>query len=852
MLSSPPAHAQDPNAYLLTNVNLRAGPGTEYPVIITVPNRAQIEILGCLEDYRWCDIVFEDQRGWMRSIYISYWYNEYYYPLRDYAPQLNLQIVSFDVDAYWGEYYQDRPFYAERARWEQPVEQGYVDEAVFYDRLAPEGDWVWIEGRYVWVPRNVDREWRPYTDGRWAYTDEYGWTWQSNERFGWATYHYGRWGFSKRVGWFWVPGRRWAPAWVSWRQSDDYLAWAPLPPYYDDGPDIAININIGGRGREVPDYYWQMVRSDRFLDDDLRYNIVRDRNVFARDFRNTRTLGDVTIVNNASVVNKVVNVNYIEQKTNKKVIVHKVEKTKEPKVAKAGKARDRADVVEVFEPAAAEKPKVKAPRKAKKLEEVAALSETKEQSGNEPATEEMLVPPEVIKDSPKTETPPPPLDEKKEGKTKRAGKKHAPPPPPAESEPGKAPVPKDGVALPGEEGKPPVTSEVEPSKDLKPGKLGAPKLPAAEDGITPAGEAEQPSAKDKHVKDREPGKAKAAKGDKKAWPPPSQGKHDTTPPPPAVEGPPTEKPSLAKEKDSGKPAPPPPAVDKGPPPLPLGKKETALPPPEDDGVANGKPEGKAAKKKELAPPPPPEGKDLPPPPLDGKTREGHPEGKAAKKKELAPPPPPEAKDLPLPPLDGATPKGKPEGKAAKKKELALPPPAGGNEPPPSPSAKDLVPPPDDAGPKGKPEGKAAKKPGSKRSPEGKTELKAKPGKESMVDGPPTMKGAAPKKAAPPPPPSSEESGPTPPLAGGEGKANGNAGESKERGAKTVGDKPKAASPLSASKAVRSLRTAPRLTAWMIPLNWQETSEAAPPSYGSMPGAQVKEDVRRKYGYTPKV
>ena len=165
-------------------------------------------------------------------------------------------------------------------------------------------------------------------------------------------------GISKRVGWFWVPGRRWAPAWVSWRQSDDYLAWAPLPPSYDDVIEIAININIGG-GREVPDYYWQMVRNDRFLDDDLRYNIVRDRNVFARDFGNTRPLGDVTIVNNNTVVNKVVNVNYVEQKTNKEVIVYKVERTTDPEVAKSGKARDRAEVVEVFEPSAAEKPKVR-------------------------------------------------------------------------------------------------------------------------------------------------------------------------------------------------------------------------------------------------------------------------------------------------------------------------------------------------------------------------------------------------------------------------------------------------------------------------------------------------------------
>ena len=59
--------------------------------------------------------------------------------------------------------------------------------------------------------------------------------WVSNEPFGWATYHYGRWGFSNRVGWFWVPGNRWAPAWVAWRSSNDYLAWAPLPPTPDEG-----------------------------------------------------------------------------------------------------------------------------------------------------------------------------------------------------------------------------------------------------------------------------------------------------------------------------------------------------------------------------------------------------------------------------------------------------------------------------------------------------------------------------------------------------------------------------------------------------------------------------------------
>jgi hypothetical protein len=124
----------------------------------------------------------------------------------------------------------------------------------FYRKLEPYGEWrETSDYGYVWQPREAEsRDWRPYTDGHWVYTDA-GWTWVSEEPFGWATYHYGRWVRLRRVGWVWVPGEEWAPAWVSWRTSKDYVGWAPLPPearfdrkhgihnwadnYYDIGPD---------------------------------------------------------------------------------------------------------------------------------------------------------------------------------------------------------------------------------------------------------------------------------------------------------------------------------------------------------------------------------------------------------------------------------------------------------------------------------------------------------------------------------------------------------------------------------------------------------------------------------------
>jgi uncharacterized protein DUF6600 len=113
---------------------------------------------------------------------------------------------------------------------------------VFYDRLQSDGQWSNDETYgYVWQPNtaSTDQNWRPYTDGRWVYTDR-GWTWISNEKFGWATYHYGRWARLSDRGWVWIPGDQWAPAWVSWRESDDYVGWAPLPPEAESEQDIKI------------------------------------------------------------------------------------------------------------------------------------------------------------------------------------------------------------------------------------------------------------------------------------------------------------------------------------------------------------------------------------------------------------------------------------------------------------------------------------------------------------------------------------------------------------------------------------------------------------------------------------
>ena len=102
--------------------------------------------------------------------------------------------------------------------------------ADFYSPLQPYGAWMTVPtyGR-CWHPVDVQPDWRPYGTGYWEWTD-CGWYWESDEPWSWACYHYGSWVFDPTYGWLWIPGTEWAPAWVVWRESPDYVGWAPCGP----------------------------------------------------------------------------------------------------------------------------------------------------------------------------------------------------------------------------------------------------------------------------------------------------------------------------------------------------------------------------------------------------------------------------------------------------------------------------------------------------------------------------------------------------------------------------------------------------------------------------------------------
>jgi hypothetical protein len=90
---------------------------------------------------------------------------------------------------------------------------------------------------FVWKPSvdlgvSVSGEapvFKPYTNGQWINTDA-GWYFKAPTPVEETVSHYGRWVNSPTAGWLWVPGRVWAPAWVDWKENEEYVSWAPLPP----------------------------------------------------------------------------------------------------------------------------------------------------------------------------------------------------------------------------------------------------------------------------------------------------------------------------------------------------------------------------------------------------------------------------------------------------------------------------------------------------------------------------------------------------------------------------------------------------------------------------------------------
>ncbi len=151
---------------------------------------------------------------------------------------------------------------------------------LFYDALLPYGEWVWTAScGWVWSPYDTPIDWRPYSHGHWVNTEDYGYTWESDEPWAWACYHYGRWFHDADYGWVWCPTDTWGPAWVAWDYNAVYVGWGPLPPRVPAEPGIGLDLAGVDLFSACPPFAFSFCDLGDFLSPDLNdflFPVVRN------------------------------------------------------------------------------------------------------------------------------------------------------------------------------------------------------------------------------------------------------------------------------------------------------------------------------------------------------------------------------------------------------------------------------------------------------------------------------------------------------------------------------------------------------------------------------------------------
>src|SRR6185312_3000113 len=91
------------------NVNMRAGPGTGYAVITTIPAGAPIEVIGCSS---WCQVAFGGTEGFASANYVSgARVGTSYGAAAPYAYAAPPVYEGYYGDGYYGDRYYDDSYY---------------------------------------------------------------------------------------------------------------------------------------------------------------------------------------------------------------------------------------------------------------------------------------------------------------------------------------------------------------------------------------------------------------------------------------------------------------------------------------------------------------------------------------------------------------------------------------------------------------------------------------------------------------------------------------------------------------------------------------------------------------------
>jgi uncharacterized protein YraI len=132
-----PAAAWAQVAYTTQAVNIRAGPDREYPQVAWLPSGVPVTVIGCVDGWRWCDVVAGPNRGWVYAQFLAYPYQNQPVPIISGGAILGLPLITFSIGPYWDNYYRGRPWYGNRTYWYNRPTPYYRPPPPRYQPLPP-------------------------------------------------------------------------------------------------------------------------------------------------------------------------------------------------------------------------------------------------------------------------------------------------------------------------------------------------------------------------------------------------------------------------------------------------------------------------------------------------------------------------------------------------------------------------------------------------------------------------------------------------------------------------------------------------------------------------------------------
>lgn len=94
-----PTAALAETATVVTDLNVRTGPGPTYDIVAVAPGNETVTIHGCNEAMSWCEVSFSNQTGWVFAEYLAYEVDEEPMMVPEAATRVEIPTTTYDSQA---------------------------------------------------------------------------------------------------------------------------------------------------------------------------------------------------------------------------------------------------------------------------------------------------------------------------------------------------------------------------------------------------------------------------------------------------------------------------------------------------------------------------------------------------------------------------------------------------------------------------------------------------------------------------------------------------------------------------------------------------------------------------------